>query len=784
MSRSGLSSRVVISLGAVSLVATLSVACEGTPANDTSASKGAAGGEDRETPGSDAKPIGEAKPTVDGTGAPLPAGADSKQAPPQSEKPNTTSPLAPIAPREPHAFAATDLLQLARIGAPVVTPDASTIVFTLRRTDLTRDASVTDLWTVPKGGGEPKPLTTTGANESAPQISPDGKWVYHQVRVDGVTQVARVAIAGGEPEVVTKLPLDVGAFELAPDGKTLAVTMEVFPDCDTLECTKTRVDEKAQPIAPSGTGYDRLFARHWDTWKDGRRSHLFVLDDTGTPRDLTKSLDADVPSKPFGGAEDFTFSADGRFLFFSARDVGRTEPWSTDFDLFRVEVKAEDDAAAPVNLTDDNPAWDALPLVSPDGKKLAWKAMQRPGYESDRFELRVADLGADGTLTNTRSVTAGWDRSIDEMVWTNDSNGLWVTTDHLGRHPLFRIDLATPVTAEGPQKIVVGGHVSSLTPAGKELVFLLDDLVTPPELWVVENETIGETQITRVNEADMKLARTSTPEQFTFEGAGGDEVHAWVIPPVDRVEGRKYPVAMLIHGGPQGSFGDHFHFRWNGQVFAGAGYGVVMIDFHGSTGYGQAFTDAINGDWGGKPLQDLQKGLDAALDRYAWMDEDRVCALGASYGGYMINWIAGNWPDRFRCLVNHDGIFDQRSMYYSTEELWFPEWEHGGPYHERAEAYEKHNPSRFVNRWNTPMLVVHGSLDHRVPVEQGLATFTALQRRGIPSRLVHFPDENHWVLGAANSLQWHEEVLGWLDRWARGEGDPTPGAELLDPGTQ
>ena len=238
-------------------------------------------------------------------------------------------------------------------------------------------------------------------------------------------------------------------------------------------------------------------------------------------------------------------------------------------------------------------------------------------------------------------------------------------------------------------------------------------------------------------------------------------------------EGRTYPLAFLIHGGPQGSFGNHFHYRWNPQSYAAAGYAVVMVDFHGSVGYGQAFTDAIRGDWGGKPLEDLQQGLTAALERYDWMDGDNVCALGASYGGYMVNWIAGNWPDRFRCLVNHDGVFDMRSMYYSTEELWFPEWEHGGPYYANPDGHEKHNPARHVAQWRTPMLVIHGQQDHRVPLEQGLATFNALQRRGVPSRLLYFPDENHWVLKPHNSMQWHETVLGWLDTWLR-EPDPAP----------
>jgi dipeptidyl aminopeptidase/acylaminoacyl peptidase len=255
------------------------------------------------------------------------------------------------------------------------------------------------------------------------------------------------------------------------------------------------------------------------------------------------------------------------------------------------------------------------------------------------------------------------------------------------------------------------------------------------------------------------------PEQFTFAGWNDEIVHGWVVEPADFDPERSYPVAFLIHGGPQGSFSNNFHYRWNPQAYAGAGYAVVMVDFHGSVGYGQAFTDSIRGDWGGKPLVDLQKGLAAALERYPWLDDDRVCALGASFGGYMVNWIAGNWPERFRCLVNHDGNLDERLAYFDTEELWFPERDHGGTPWDNPEGYEKQNPVNYVKHWKTPMLVVHGARDYRVVDTQGISTFTALQRRGIPSKLVYFPDENHWVLKPHNSIFWHETVLGWLDRW-------------------
>jgi dipeptidyl aminopeptidase/acylaminoacyl peptidase len=334
---------------------------------------------------------------------------------------------------------------------------------------------------------------------------------------------------------------------------------------------------------------------------------------------------------------------------------------------------------------------------------------------------------------------------------------------------VFRVALA-----DGAVKALVSeGNAAGPAQAGDRIVLARDDLRRPADLWTMPAAGGELAQLTELNAERLAGVQLGDFEQFTFAGWNGETVHGYVVEPVGLREGERYPVALLIHGGPQGSFGNHFHYRWNPQTYAGAGYAAVMIDFHGSTGYGQAFTDSIQGDWGGKPLVDLQEGLAAAIERYPWLDGERVCALGASYGGYMINWIAGRWPDRFRCLVNHDGLFDQRSMYYSTEELWFPEREHGGPQYQDPKAYDRHDPVRFVEQWRTPMLVIHGSLDYRVPETQGLSTFTALQRRGIPSRYLHFPDENHWVVGAANSLMWHAEVEGWLGRWLA-PAEPAP----------
>ena len=668
------------------------------------------------------------------------------------------APALPLAAEAPHPFTARDLWVMDRISDPQPDPQGQRIAFGVRSTDFEGNKGLYDLWLVNADGTGLRRLTSDPGRDSDPRWAPDGKSLFFLSTRSGSSQVWQLPIDGGEAAQVTSLPLDVSALSVSPDGGSLAFSLEVFPDCPDLACTKKRLDGKAE-AKTSGQLYDRLFIRHWDTWADGRRNHLFVmpLASGGAPVDVTKGMDADVPSKPFGGAEEYAFTPDGKAVVFSARIAGMTEPWSTNFDLYRVPA---DGSGAPENLTAANRAWDTQPRFSPDGKTLAYLAMVRPGFEADRFHIRLRDLATGAE----RELAAAWDRSPAEYVWSRDGRALYLAANDTGRTPLFSIDVATG----NVRKLSPEGSNHTPAVAGDRIVFGRDTLRSPVELFTVKPDGSGLVQITRINDAHLAAVKMGEPEQFSFQGAGGDTVYGWVVKPVGFEAGRKYPVAFLIHGGPQGSFEDNFHYRWNPQVYAGAGYASVMIDFHGSTGYGQAFTDAISKDWGGKPLEDLRKGLAAAAARYPWIDASNACALGASYGGYMTNWIAGRWNDGFKCLVTHDGLFDQRSMYYTTEELWFPEWEQGGPYYDNPAIHEKWNPVHYVSAWKTPMLVVHGGLDHRVPDGQGIAAFTALQRRGIPSRFLYLPDENHWVLHTGNSLLWHETVLGWLDRWLKG----------------
>lgn len=663
--------------------------------------------------------------------------------------------LGAVSTPDTHPFSVHDMLAMQRISDAQISPDARLIVFTLRTTDLEANRGRTDLWLVGVNGKGLRRLTSHPASDFNPRWSAGGGMVWFISTRSGSSQIWRIRTdQGGEAEQFTKLPLNVGNLVVSPTGKHIAFTMEVYPECKDFGDTKEKLDAKAKQKS-TGMIYDKTFVRHWDTWKDGRRSHVFVLPvEGGKALDVMQGMDADSPSKPFGGPEEITFTPDGKGLVFTARDVGREEPWSTDLDLYFVPA---DGSVGPKCVTEKNQASDTAPVFSPDGKTLAYLAMRRPRFEADRYRivLRSWPGGQERTLTED------WDRSPGSLFWSPDSKIIYATAANLGQSSLFAID----VSGGKVRTVVKEGRISASGLAGKRIVFGRNDLRSPTELFSANTDGNDILPITQINKEAVARARMGDYEQFTFPGWNDDEVYCYVVKPVDFDPQKKYPVAFLIHGGPQGSFGNNFHYRWNPQAYTGAGYAAVMVDFHGSVGYGQAFTDSISNDWGGKPLEDLKKGLKAALSRYSWMDGERVAALGASFGGYMINWIAGNWPDRFRCMVNHDGNLDERSAYFNTEELWFPEWEHGGTPWTNPKGYEKHNPVLFVKNWKTPMLVIHGAYDYRVVDTQGIATFNALQRLGIPSKFLYFPDENHWVLKPHNSILWHETVINWMDKW-------------------
>ncbi|HQX00102.1 MAG TPA: S9 family peptidase [Flavobacteriales bacterium] len=661
-------------------------------------------------------------------------------------------------------FTYRDMLLLDRISGLAVDPAGTKALFNVRATDMEKNRGVSTLWMKdladPAKAEMKVPAGEGGASDM--QWAADGSAFYFLSGRgdDGITQVWRSDAEGRMAAQVTNLALDVLAYRIAPDGSGLVVSLAVFPGCtgDAITCTAERIKAKKEEKS-TGQLYDGLFVRHWDTWADGTRNHLFYLplpNATAKPIALTPELDGDVPSKPWGDNSDFVIGPDGRTVYYSVRIAGKTEPWSTNFDIYSVPVTG----GPAKNLTADNTAWDANPRISPNGSTLAYVAMQRPGYEADRFVLHVLDL-ATGKVT---VVAKEWDRSIGQLQWSRDGKSVLVTTDDIGKHRLFRIDSKTGTVTP----LSTNGHMDAFVETPKGFVFQKSGLSSPAQLYIAAPKAMridqGATTLTQVN-AGLKNKVFGAFEQFSFPGWNNETVYGYVLKPASFTEGKKYPVAFLIHGGPQGSFGESWSYRWNPQTYAGEGYAVVMIDFHGSTGYGQGFTDAIKEHWGDRPLEDLQKGLAHALEQYPYLDADRVVALGASYGGYMVNWIAGVWNEPFKALVSHCGIFDTRMMGYATEELWFTDWENGGSVFTKPDNYDTFNPMLHADKWRVPMLVVHGDKDYRVPMEQGIGTFTACQAKGIASKYLRFPDENHWVLKPQNSMQWHATVFEWLNEY-------------------
>lgn len=658
---------------------------------------------------------------------------------------------APVA-AAPHGLTIDDMLAMERVSSPDVSPDGKWVAFVVRETDLDANRGRTDVWLAAADGSSVSRLTTSPESDSDPRWSRDGRYVYFLSSRSGSSQVWRIRPAGGEAEQVTKLPVDINGFKLVPGDDRLVLAIDVYPDAKALADTAKR-DEERSKSKVKARAYDQLLYRHWDQWEDGKYSHLFVWKSDKDVRDLTPGLLTDTPPHPFGGMDQVDVSPDGKWVAYVARVSGRENAWRTNTDVLLVPTaggKADD-------VTVANKAYDFDPAFSPDGRSLALTMMKRPGFEADRQRIAIVDL----PTKKLRVVTEAWDHGAGGLTWSGDGRTIYTTSDNVGNHSIFAIDVAS-----GSARVLADkGTNEDPHLAGDRIVFLKDTLTMPVELFTMKADGSDVRQLTHLNDARVKGIAWGGYEQFEFKGAKNETVHGFVVKPAS-FTGAKVPVAFIIHGGPQGSMGDHFHYRWNPEVFAGHGYGVVFIDFHGSSGYGQAFEDAISGDWGGAPYEDLMKGLDAAVAKYPWLDGNNAVALGASYGGYMINWIQSN-TKRFKALVCHDGIFDTRMAYYDTEEVWFPEWEHRGTPYEKPEEYAKVSPVELVKNWATPELVIHGGLDFRIPESHAMAAFTALQRKGIASRFLEFPDENHWVQKPQNSKRWHEEVLAWIDRFTR-----------------
>ncbi|HLZ40247.1 MAG TPA: S9 family peptidase [Candidatus Sulfotelmatobacter sp.] len=731
----------------------------------------------------------------------------------------------PVLAQAKHPFTFEDMMKLKRVGDPQVSPDGKWVIFSVVDVDLEANTKTPHVWIVPLGTQGPStPTKDSNANPSSPvgmtgereiitnqdadrpRWAPDGKRFAFLSSKDGSSQVWIADFDGTAGNVtgvhrLTSIATEAGGELWSPDGKNILFTSDVYPECDGApaqedSCNAKRVHD-AEQSKVKALIFEHLLYRHWNAYQEGKRSHLFVVSVpaesgahvydqlTTIPRDLTPG-DYDAPVFSLGGQDDYAFSPDAKEICY-ASNHDKNPAASTNNDLWIVPVSGGPAGSVQAkNITADNPASDTSPLYSPDGHYIAYRAQQRPGYESDRFRLMLYDR----KTGEKKDLTEDFDYWVGTFVWAPNSKTIAFSSEHKGHSLIYALETESARTS---RRALVGGFNDDLavTPNGKTLLFTRMSIAAPIEIYSSDVAGVGcpamtgnvdkgkwscslnkDWAVTHVNDALFSQVTMTKIESFSFTGALGDEVEGFLVRPPNFDASKKYPVKFLIHGGPQGAWGDDWSFRWNPELFASptastpSGYVVVMINFHGSTGYGQKFIDAINGDWGGAPFEDLMKGLDYAEQTYPFIDKNRECALGASYGGYAINWILGH-TDRFKCLVSHDGMFNAESAWGTTEELWFNDWEFKGTPYDNRESYQKWSPHQYAKNFKTPTLVIHGQRDYRLDVSEGLQLFTTLQMEGVPSKMLYFPDEGHWVLKPQNSRLWYKTVNDWVDQWTK-----------------
>jgi dipeptidyl aminopeptidase/acylaminoacyl peptidase len=652
-------------------------------------------------------------------------------------------------------FDAQTLWTLARVSDPQVSPDGKMVAFSVTQPDAAQNKKFNRIYVVPISGGTPKEVGNVGDSNERPRWSPDGKKLSFTSDKGGGSQIWTMDADGGNVRQLTKLSSEAYGQLYSPDGRFLIVVSDVFPECGADDGCNAKAIEAQKKSPTKARIYDSLLYRHWTEWRGPRRSHLLYFPiDGAAVRDLTPG-NRDVPPFSLGGPDDYAISPDSKELCYSVIN-DEVPASSTNSDLFAVPLEGD---PKPVQIT-NNPGADSSPQYSPDGKYLAYRSQARAGYESDRFRLILLERAPGKTTILTELL----DRWVNSFVWEPSSKLIFFTAEDRGRQAIQFLSIDG-----GGVKVAVSGDNTlddmQFTPDGKKIVFTRQSGASPVEICAASSGGGALTVLTHFNDAILSSHQLTNYEELWTKGAEDAQVQSFVVKPPGFDPAKKYPVLMLIHGGPQGAWAESWSYRWNAQVFAAAGYVVVMPNPRGSTGYGQKFIDDVNNDWGGRAYEDIQ----AVTEKVAglpYVDPERMAAAGGSYGGYMIDWILGH-SNRFKALVSHAGVYDLRSEAGGTEELWFPKWEFGGMPWESAEIYNKWSPSMFAAEFKTPTLVIHGELDFRVPYTQGLQLFTALQMQKVPSKLLLYPDEGHWVLKPQNSLLWYKTFIDWIDNWTK-----------------
>lgn len=648
-------------------------------------------------------------------------------------------------------FDAAAMMQLKRISEPAISPDGKWVAFTAMSVDLESNARPRQIYLVPAAGGTPRALTTSGRNER-PRWSPDSKKIAFVSDRGGSNQIWTMDAEGANAAQLTFLSTEAAGHIWSADGKTLVFTSDVYPDCPDDACNQKRAEAEKKSKVKARI-YTHLLYRHWTEWQGARRRHIFAIAvEGGKARDLTPGITMDVPPFSLGGPDDYTISPDGKEVCYAA-NLDEEQAFSTNSELYTVPVEGGE-----ARKISTSPGADNSPAYSPDGKYIAWRMQVRAGYESDRWRLVVYERATEKQSVLTDSL----DRPVTGFTWHPDSTRLAFTIEDRGR----QVAQLIPAAGGGMRMLTQGAaHVDDLqfSGDGKTLVYTEMSGSRPVEIYAAKSGDRSPKPLTGLNDAVLARHQLTPLEDFTVTGAEGTQVHSFLVKPPNFDPAKKYPALILIHGGPQGAWGESFSYRWNQQVFAAAGYVVAMPNPRGSTGYGQKFTDEINGDWGGRAYEDIMAVTDHVA-KLPYVDSERMAAAGGSYGGYMANWILGH-TNRFKALVSHAGVYDLRSKSGETEELWFPKWEFGGMSWEKPEVYEKWSPSTYAREFKTPTLVIHGELDYRVAAGQGLQLFTALQAQKVPSKLLLYPDEGHWILKPLNAMLWYQTFLEWVGEW-------------------